>query len=197
MIRRKVGENSEGVSPVIAVILMVAITVVLAGLVYYWIAQFSDTTDSGLAYIGYEKISYGQDWKITIEKVQGTRIPLENINLLISDENGIILHRKHISDSNPSPFASELSTIYPIAGNDSGTVISNTSLPVGVNDDFNNYIGAIFVIIDLNNDELLSTGDTIRIYGDIDGDGILDITAGDYFKVYDIPGTNEYLKCHL
>jgi len=136
-------------------------------------------------------------WKITIEKVQGTRIPLENINLLISDENGIILYRKHISDSNPSPFASALSTIYPIAGNISGTVISNTSLPVNVNDDFNNYIGAIFVFIDLNNDEFLSTGDTIRIYGDIDGDDILDITAGNYFKVYDISGTNEFLKCHL
>ena len=197
MIKRTVGENSAGVSPVIAVILMVAITVVLAGLVYYWIGQFSDTADKGLAYVGYEKVTYGQDWKITIEKVQGARIQLEDINFLISDENGIILYRKHISDSNPSPFASKLSIIYPIAGNSSGAVISNTSLPVNANDDFNNYIGAIFVIIDLNNDELLNYGDTIRIYGDIDGDDILDITVGNYFKIYDTSGTNEFLKCHL
>jgi flagellin-like protein len=34
-------KDDKGVSPVIAVILMVAITVVLAGVLYVWVSQFS------------------------------------------------------------------------------------------------------------------------------------------------------------
>jgi flagellin-like protein len=38
-------ERDEAVSPVIAVILMVAITVVLAATVYVWVSGFTDTSD--------------------------------------------------------------------------------------------------------------------------------------------------------
>ena len=39
-------KNDMGVSPVIAVILMVAITVVLAGVLYLWVSSLADTDDT-------------------------------------------------------------------------------------------------------------------------------------------------------
>ena len=43
---KNVKKNDHGVSPVIAVILMVAITVVLAGVLYLWVSSLADTDKS-------------------------------------------------------------------------------------------------------------------------------------------------------
>ncbi|HVL86954.1 MAG TPA: type IV pilin [Candidatus Thermoplasmatota archaeon] len=45
---RKVSNDDDAVSPVIAVILMVAITVVLAATVYIWVTSFSSQQDAGV-----------------------------------------------------------------------------------------------------------------------------------------------------
>jgi flagellin-like protein len=42
----KWNRDEEGVSPVIAIILMVAITVVLAGVLYVWVTSLADTTET-------------------------------------------------------------------------------------------------------------------------------------------------------
>ena len=42
-----VRKNDEAVSPVIAIILMVAITVVLAGVLYMWVQSMTDQQSSG------------------------------------------------------------------------------------------------------------------------------------------------------
>jgi flagellin-like protein len=39
-------KDEEGVTPVIAIILMVAITVVLAGVLYVWVTSLADTSDT-------------------------------------------------------------------------------------------------------------------------------------------------------
>ena len=43
---QRIVKNDEGVSPVIAVILMVAITVVLAAVLYVWAASFLEQGES-------------------------------------------------------------------------------------------------------------------------------------------------------
>ena len=43
-----VRKDDKGVSPVIAIILMVAITVVLAGVLYVWVQQLAQTGDTGV-----------------------------------------------------------------------------------------------------------------------------------------------------
>ena len=191
-----VGEK-EGVSPVIAVILMVAITVVLSGLIYYWVSQFSTSSEKELAYIGFHKSTIDEDWIITIEKVQGTRLKLENLYFFIADVSGVVKYRKTTTEANPAAFLNDESMIYPIPSNASGVISSKTSLPVGASDDLPDYVGAVYVIIDTDNNGILNTGDIIRIHHDIDGDGTREINMGSYFKISNIGGTQEYLKAHL
>ncbi len=197
MLERKVGEKETGVSPVIAVILMVAITVVLAGIVYYWVGQLSSTSDESLSYVGFDKLNYDNYWEVTIEKVQGARIPISEVHFFITGINGLVRYKKIVADSNPQPFINEQSKIYPISANSSGVISTKTLAPVTPSDKFDDYAGAIYVIVDIDNDELLNTGDVIKIYADIDGDGTQDIKSGEYFKINNLEDTHEYLKCHL
>jgi flagellin-like protein len=69
-------DDESAVSPVIATILMVAITVVLSGVVYVWAAQLADTDTKGVPVITFsaENIDSGNTdtdhWKITIGQAQ-------------------------------------------------------------------------------------------------------------------------------
>jgi flagellin-like protein len=69
-------KNDMGVSPVIAVILMVAITVVLAGVVFLWAQSFTDDAEGGVETVNvkaslYEDTAAALD-KIEIEVISGT-----------------------------------------------------------------------------------------------------------------------------
>jgi flagellin-like protein len=69
-------EDESAVSPVIATILMVAITVVLSGVVYVWAAQLADQDTKGVPVITFsaENVDTGNTdtdhWKITIGQAQ-------------------------------------------------------------------------------------------------------------------------------
>lgn len=73
--------NDEGVSPVIAVILMVAITVVLAATVYVWVSGFSsDQQGSENAQVratGYDSDSNGATDYIRLTLVRGENAPYD------------------------------------------------------------------------------------------------------------------------
>jgi flagellin-like protein len=197
LIGKKIGEKEMGVSPVIAVILMVAITVVLAGIVYYWVSNFSGSSDSELSYVGVSAKTVGDHWEISIERVTGQSISFENINFLIY-QNGINLYKRTIFDVNPQPFmAVDDSLIYPIANNDTAVISYSTSQPITPADDFEDYVGAMFLILDNNKDYKLSSGDVIWIYSDVDGDGVEDIKVGQYFKIRNLAKTHEILSVHL
>ena len=68
--------NEEAVSPVIATILMVAITVVLSGVVYVWAAQLADTDTKGVPRVTFDATNVDtgdtatDHWKITIGQAQ-------------------------------------------------------------------------------------------------------------------------------
>ena len=193
MVMKRFGENKKAVSPVIAVILMVAITVVLAGLLYVWVNSFSTGSEGEVAYVGFDIDDVLGGWEITILNVQGEDIPLNTISLLIYNRDKVILYDKTISEANPGPLTTQSSTIYPLPSNSSAVISKQTSKPVLGNNSLNDYIGAMFIYKDFNNDYYLSNADTIRIYNDFDGDGNQDILYNYYFSIKDIAKAHKYV----
>jgi len=194
-----VGEDKIGVSPVIAVILMVAITVVLAGVVYVWIQSISSPDNPGLAYVSakVEGVN-GNDWDVLIQKVEGENLHLNTLSFIINSGQGYTMYEKSLSDVNPDPFYIQNTKVYPIAANISISVTSKqTSQPITNKDKINDYIGAIFTIMDTDNDSFLSPGDVIRIYNDFDNDGTPEIVHGDYFRLKSLSGSHQYLEKFL
>ncbi|WP_455392813.1 archaellin/type IV pilin N-terminal domain-containing protein [[Eubacterium] cellulosolvens] len=186
-------EDKKAVSPVIAVILMVAITVVLAGLLYVWINSFSTGSEGEVVYVGYDVKETLLGWEVSIINVQGQSIPLDIVSLLIYDQNKVLFHQYALSDTKPGPFAIQYSTIYPIPMNSSGVISKLTMKPILANDSLSNYVGAIFAYKDFNNDKYVSSGDTITIFSDFNGDGKKDIMLNYYFSMKDIPKTHKYI----
>lgn len=80
--------TDTAVSPVIAVILMVAITVVLAASVYVWISGFTETRDrapdANLRLVECEPASNLTRWRL----VSGGPVDLSRTDLLVSVEDG-------------------------------------------------------------------------------------------------------------
>ncbi len=68
----KAMKKNDGVSPVIAVILMVAITVVLAGVVFLWAQSFTDDADGGVETINVKASADGSDDDLVFEVISGT-----------------------------------------------------------------------------------------------------------------------------
>lgn len=198
MLKRNVGENKFGVSPVIGIILMVAITIVLTGMLYYWIQELSSSNEKGLSYVGIDVNDVqGDDWVITIQQIQGNPIPLDTLGLMITNIEGITLYDKNIGDANPQSLLVNGAIVYPIANNSSVVTSIKTSQPVTADDNLNDYYNAIFVIIDYDADKYLTPGDVIRIYGDFDKDGNKEITYGNYFKLENQMGTKLYIQYSL
>jgi flagellin-like protein len=199
MLKRNVGENKFGVSPVIGIILMVAITIVLSGMLYYWIQDLSSSNEKGLSYVGFDvnEVAGSDDWVITIQQIQGNSIPLDDLALIITKVEGITLYEKNIGDANPKSLSVGGAIVYPIANNSSVVTSIKTSQPVTAEDDFNDYYNAIFVIIDYDADKYLTSGDLIRIYSDFDKDGNREIFYGNYFKLKNQMGTKLYIQYSL
>ena len=88
--------NEEAVSPVIATILMVAITVVLAGVLYVWASSLADgNTDGDLTLISMtaEDAQGSPSWEtddalIRVTMIEGTDLSWAAISVQISIDNG-------------------------------------------------------------------------------------------------------------
>ena len=81
----KLRKNEEAVSPVIAVILMVAITVVLAAVLYTWALSFI-RSDKQTPTVGAIYQPYGQgDFAIHIEKVDPDAVSVISVNYILLD----------------------------------------------------------------------------------------------------------------
>ena len=65
----RIVKNEDGVSPVIAVILMVAITVVLAAVLYVWAASFLEQGESAPIATFFTEKNSGGKWHVEVIKV--------------------------------------------------------------------------------------------------------------------------------
>jgi len=86
MEQRKV-KNNEGVSPVIAVILMVAITVVLAAVLYVWAASFLEQGESAPIATFTVETSSGGEYYVKVIKVSKQE-DLAAFSYFLKDETG-------------------------------------------------------------------------------------------------------------
>ena len=127
MKKRKLRKDDEfGVSPVIAVILMVAITVVLAGVLYAWLMGITDVNPPKTQYeaIVKEKHTY---WEIEIVSYSGDPITLEEAKIELISKAKTIKLRTSVSESNPASITSGLSTVYPIPADPTKPVRENAT----------------------------------------------------------------------
>ena len=84
ILRRK---DEEAVSPVIAIILMVAITVVLASVLYVWVMNLAQTDDSEVAFPTIEVTlsDNGAADRLTIKHVQGDPIDWTGYKVIMTN----------------------------------------------------------------------------------------------------------------
>lgn len=92
-VRSAIYHDDEGVSPVIAVILMVAITVVLAATVYVWVSGFA-SEDSGPEQAsatarGFEKGGNDVNWiRVTLTKANNAPYDESDVSYTLLDPSG-------------------------------------------------------------------------------------------------------------
>jgi flagellin-like protein len=84
----RIRKDSEAVSPVIATILMVAITVVLAAVLYVMVLGFGGTSTQTPA-ATYQKATITNGQKITIVSITKTDVPWDDVKIQVSDGTNI------------------------------------------------------------------------------------------------------------
>ncbi len=82
--------NETAVSPVIGVILMVAMTVVLTGFVYMWTMQLTDHDDKATTYYLFDLTLDSESDEILLELISGPLISSEYFDLNIDGTNATI-----------------------------------------------------------------------------------------------------------
>ncbi len=123
-------EEKEGVSAVIAVILMVAITVVLAGVLYVWVMGMADTGEGGGGSMTAQKSSRGSDttYNVTLNvaSTSGT-FRITDTEVVIEDDAGITVATADFSTKSDPDDAMGNAEVYIIDGgtNQNITIIDN------------------------------------------------------------------------
>lgn len=173
--------DNRGVSPVIAVILMVAITVVLSGVLWAMLQVSDVEPDTNLIGVSniQEKSNY---WEISIGKVGTKSLLLDQIEIQIETNSGYLEYILTEADSDPQPFAKGLSTVYPLTKNGPVTDL-NTGNPVNNNTIFANYAGCYVSYLDVDMNNRVSSGDILNIYKDYNNDGTQDIFPNYNIKI--------------
>jgi len=85
-------KDEDGVSPVIAIILMVAITIVLAGVLWLWVSGLVDTQKSNdIEYVdtAWESPTLQNDYQLIIENVKDKEFSVEDLEFSLMDGNKV------------------------------------------------------------------------------------------------------------
>ena len=172
-VEETISDDESAVSPVIATILMVAITVVLSGVVYVWAAQLADTDTKGVPRVTFDATNVDtgdtatDHWKITIGQAQ---------TVLATQ-------------------AVEVSVTYANAANEIVTVTTNlaaTNQVYGFSPFNSDQLVTFGDVVTLNDDEVISsfsTGDDIYVKThDADGTPLVDATIR---IIYNPPGDTQ------
>jgi flagellin-like protein len=189
MITRKIRKDDEfGVSPVIAVILMVAITVVLAGVLYAWLQGITDVDSPTIQYSAVIQ-DKNTHWEIEIIGQSGGSLELDDAKFQINSRTGTVKLKTKISEANPISIKSGLSLVYPIPTNSANPVRENTTNGDGEPVDANSvdhpqvWEGCAIAYIDAEGDSKVNPGDIIWVFKDWDGDDSVDVIPGYSFKL--------------
>jgi flagellin-like protein len=157
-----------GVSPVIAVILMVAITVVLSGVLWATLSNISGPQEPSGKITIITPLDKGYGYLAQISDTSGS-LNLEDAEFqIISNENVLQTKLKTSLHTRPAAFVNGVSTVYamhPTETAQDGTtndVVTSTSK-------FSDYMNCTIAYIDQNDDGKISSGDSFYIYKNPDG----------------------------
>jgi flagellin-like protein len=173
--KKFIRKDDEAVSPVIAVILMVAITVVLAGVLWAMLSSMTTSDEDEALNISIEAPktkSYG--WVCSIASVSGS-LTLDEAKFQLRDSDQIVKWNKFTDDASPAGFSKDVSMIYAIPL--SGQVTNSTGAAVSAGDNFDDYENCVMAYNDADNDGQVSAGDGVYIYKDPNGDGTVDVSS--------------------
>jgi len=176
-------KDDKAVSPVIAVILMVAITVVLAGVLYVWVTTFNTPTPppSSVSLSINEK-AYG--WEIEVISVSGT-FNLEDAKFRINDEFNFRLWERDLSEAQPPAFKKGESKAYTVPTDETGSndVDDGKGNIIDATHNPGEYQNCSVAYIDQENNDRLSAGNRIYIYKDNNNDGANEVLSGYKFEL--------------
>ena len=192
--KKFIRKDDEAVSPVIAVILMVAITVVLAGVLYVWVSGFGTTGGGSTVKITTTQKDETAAYKFTIASVSGGDLNVEDAKFEMKDDEGTRLFSVQTGNANPTSLAKGLSTIYPIPSGGSAVQDNATSATVTATSDLSDYEDAFLAVVDQNKDGKINANDAIWVYKDWERDGTQDVTSRYTFTILDQDNKVVYSK---
>ncbi len=153
---KKMWKDEEGVSPVIAVILMVAITVVLAAVLYVWASSFAtgDTEEFGE---GHATV-IGDNYKVDI--ISMNQIDITETKFQLLDQYG-----GPKLDSDGEAIYGEVDDITVIAYASNQSFYEDSSDTMPLNDTATGEFYYYVVFQDVDNNGKMNAGDTFLIKG--------------------------------
>ncbi|WP_455392812.1 archaellin/type IV pilin N-terminal domain-containing protein [[Eubacterium] cellulosolvens] len=181
-------KDDEAVSPVIAVILMVAITVVLAGVLYVWVSGFGTTGGGGTVKITATKTEKTTAYVVSIASVSGGDLNLDDAKIEMADDEGTRVYSIQTGQANPTSVTKGQSTIYPIPSGTTAVQDAVNSGNVGSTSNLTDYEDAYIAFVDQNSDGKINADDTIWIYKDWTRDSTQDVFSRYTFKILDADG---------
>lgn len=197
---KKMWKDEEAVSPVIATILMVAITVVLAGVLVVYMQQFSGgpgeqapngtfvaTTFSNPSEgTTAQKTQNSGGWSVKVTAITGSKPGWSEVTVTLKSPAGVNVKSLAGVKQMTGVISYETTGInwYLVPQGTPQYNESNTVQAVGGNEasvsgiEFQTIENAWFVIMDNDGDKKLSPNDIVMVYKDNDSNGSEDITSG-------------------
>ena len=191
--------DNEAVSPVIATILMVAITVVLAGVLVLYMQNFSSgpsgkqsVANLNVQYKSWDQVADTQKtgyWTATVQTIDNP-VAWSDVEVSVQDPNGLMITRFTTKDATIFPAVTGITDVgFWICKYTAGGIITYDANPGVKGDlvqtvpvpaspgfkkaDFARMTNVTMVIVDNDNDKKMTAGDTIIIYRDFDNSQVV------------------------
>lgn len=186
--------DNEAVSPVIATILMVAITVVLAGVLVLYMQNFSSgpsgkqsVANLNVQYKSWDQVADWSKtgyWTATVQTIDNP-VPWSDVEVSVQDPNGLMITRFTTKDATSLTGVSITDVTYWVSKYSTNTIKYDATPGVYADADatgmiapgasfkkadFARMVNVTMVIIDNDNNQKMTSGDTIIIYRDYDND---------------------------
>lgn len=194
---KKIWKDDEAVSPVIATILMVAITVVLAGVLVVYMQQFSqgpgDNVPQGTFVASTFSNPYdgttanGGGWVVKVQALSGSKPSWGEVTVTITKGGVNFAEMKGVKatvSENEHTATSPMWYLKQATGSTLNYVEGGAAVAVGGNEanigagEFETIQGAYLVVVDNDGDGKMTNGDVVYIYKNYNHDLTNDIESG-------------------
>ncbi|MEM3342108.1 MAG: archaellin/type IV pilin N-terminal domain-containing protein [Thermoplasmata archaeon] len=180
-------KNEKAVSPVIATILMVAITVVLAAVLVVYMRNYGkDPGKTDVDKIKKVVTKEGRNWNIRITSADGV-YNIMDCELQANTQSNVKIYNITLSSTSNRVTNDSTSTVgwYCYGAGKSPEYPAGTALPQNTNiaQAISSILNAYVTIIDNNKNNQFDADDTIYVYGDYNNDNSLDLQAENKIQI--------------